>query len=207
MKKIAFSVLGVFAAALLVSVGYLLWSDQPPTHDEFDIAILETTLGLLPDESGWSKQDDRQCEPQDDGLSLYCALRQASLEVSGHFEHRAPSLEAVRAAIDELKPENEYAHRLMDFNNSPEVSLAMVHDMLRRAIGRLEQQYLSAQSVTGFVEVPGGRVFYEMYHPEASGIPVLLIPCRTLKWRLFKALATCPWLTGQSRWPRPSQLI
>ena len=31
------------------------------------------------------------------------------------------------------------------------------------------------RSVTGMIDVPGGRVFYEMYHPDAKGIPLLLI--------------------------------
>jgi len=32
-----------------------------------------------------------------------------------------------------------------------------------------------AESVTGMVNVPGGRIFYEMYHPDATGIPLLMI--------------------------------
>ncbi len=33
----------------------------------------------------------------------------------------------------------------------------------------------AAYSVTGFVETGKGRIFYEMYHPEATGVPLLLI--------------------------------
>jgi proline-specific peptidase len=33
----------------------------------------------------------------------------------------------------------------------------------------------AARSVTGFVETGKGRIFYEMYHPEATGVPLLLI--------------------------------
>ena len=94
---------------------------------------------LLNDTEAWSKSDDRRCEAEEIQRSLYCALRQASMDVSGAFHHRAAVLQQVRYAIDAMKPNNAYEHRLMDFNNDPTVTLDDVHLMLRKSIDALEQ--------------------------------------------------------------------
>ena len=51
-----------------------------PTED--DIKILERARALLSDERYWNKQDDRTCRPNPDRWSLFCALTQATEEVS-----------------------------------------------------------------------------------------------------------------------------
>ncbi len=118
-------------------VGWVVYQNRPLPLNEQDAAILERTLELLTDESVWSKEDTRQCPVGQARLSLYCALRQASEEVTGGFEHRAAALQEVRYAIDRARPNADYAHRLMDYNNSPDVSLEDVREMLREALDRI----------------------------------------------------------------------
>ena len=119
---------------------YIAWQQQPHDQTEYDVGIIMRTLVLLEHESQWSKRDDRKCE-SDETLSLYCALRQASIDVTGDFQHRSAALQEVRLSIDELHPDNEYAHRLMDFNNSPDVAFEDVHYVLRHALVNLEQKW------------------------------------------------------------------
>jgi len=118
-------------------VGHVLVINRSLPQNENDVPILERTLALLENEERWSKQDDRTCEPPRVRLSLYCALRQASLEITGEFRHRGAALQEVRHEIDELRPDAGYAHRRMDFNNAPDVSLADVQLVIRRALDDL----------------------------------------------------------------------
>ena len=90
--------------------------DQP--LDEQDLAILDRALELLSDSTRWDRNDDRECRPTDPGLSLFCALQQASFDVLGEYQHRRVALQEVRFAIEDLSGGEEFEHRLMDFNNS-----------------------------------------------------------------------------------------
>lgn len=119
---------------------YLAWTQRPLEQTEEDVGIIMRTLVLLEHEDAWLKADDRDCESEEK-LSLYCALRQASIDVTGDFRHRAAALQEVRHSIDELHPDNDFAHRLMDFNNSPDVTLEDVHYVLRHALVNLEQKW------------------------------------------------------------------
>lgn len=135
-KILLYAVLAVLLAAGAL-VGYVLVTNRPLPANEHDPAILERTIELLASEDVWSRQDTRQCPAGQGKLSLYCALRQASIEVTGGFEHRAAALQEVRYAIDRARPEADYAHRLRDYNNDPGVSLADVHAMLEEALEAL----------------------------------------------------------------------
>lgn len=137
MKRILLSTVAALGFLFLGFVAYVLYTNRPLPANEFDLPILERTLVLLADGSRWSKQGDRNCSPDDEGLSLYCALQEASLEIAGEFHHRAASLQAVRHAIDAVRPDADYAHRLMDFNNSPSTSFEDVHEVIRRAMEEL----------------------------------------------------------------------
>lgn len=137
MWKIVISGALTILLAIVAFVIYVAASNQRQPPSEHDVAILERTLELLAGEAAWSKRDTRECDPDATELSLYCALRRASEEVSGGFEHRAASLQEVRYAIDRARPDAEYAHRLMDYNNDPDVTLADVHAMLEEALANL----------------------------------------------------------------------
>lgn len=140
MKRIAGIAAGVLLALLAAFAAYVYAVNRPLPQTAHDAAIIERTIELLGDEAAWSRDDDRSCAPDEAALSLYCALRQASIEITGGFEHRAAALQEVRYAIENQKPDADYAHRLMDYNNDPSVGFDDLHRLLRRARDRLEEQ-------------------------------------------------------------------
>jgi len=110
----------------------------PPTQD--DIRILERTRALLSDEKHWNKQDDRTCRPNPERWSLFCALMQATEEVSGGVHYRQPALQAAREVLNEVGGNRLGKHRLMDYNNHPATTLEEVHQLLRTAQLRLAKR-------------------------------------------------------------------
>ena len=110
----------------------------PPTED--DIRILERARALLSDERHWNKQDDRTCRPNPERWSLFCALMQATEEVSGGVHYRQPALQAAREVLNEVGGNRLGKHRLMDYNNHPATTLEEVHQLLRTAQSRLAKR-------------------------------------------------------------------
>jgi len=112
--------------------------DYRPAPNWSDIAILKRTGELLQDEESWNKNDDRECDDDKENKkwSLYCALYQASVDVMGDFNHRNAAMEMVRATIEEITPNKQYRHRLMDFNNQN--SFNEIKELLSKSIEKLE---------------------------------------------------------------------
>lgn len=104
--------------------------------DASDVVILERAGEILSGEDVWDRNDDRKCAGTDTTFSLFCALHNASIEILGTYEHRRTSLQEVRFAIEEARPGVEYDHRLMDFNNAPDTTLADIRAVLETALGR-----------------------------------------------------------------------
>ena len=104
-----------------------------------DVQILARTAELLRDASDWNRNDDRECKDDEAAKqrSLFCALQAASIEVIGSYDHRRVALQEVRFAIQEVAPDREFEHRLMDFNNLPQTTLADLHEVLRIARQRV----------------------------------------------------------------------
>lgn len=142
ISKILVVALAVFVMVVAAFIGYVFWANRPLPQTEHDVAILERTIELLAEESDWSRNDDRNCEPGEQKLSLYCALEQASIEVAGEMKHRAAALQEVRYAIQRQNPDVEYAHRLMDYNNDPQTSFQDLHAALEDALERLRANQL-----------------------------------------------------------------
>ena len=138
IRKILLWTLTVLVVLAAAFVGYVYWVNRPLPQNEFDVAIIERTMEILQMEANWSRTGDRSCEDGGPRLNLYCALRQASLDVTGEFKHRAAALQAVRHAIEAQNPGVEYAHRLMDYNNDPQTTFTDIQEMLQIALDRLE---------------------------------------------------------------------
>ena len=102
-----------------------------------DVQILEIANQLLSSETFWNRVDTRRCLPQATKLSLFCALRQACIQVLGSFHHRGTALQEVRFVIDERG--KDYEHRLMGFNNDPSTSFQDVKAVLSAAADRLRR--------------------------------------------------------------------
>lgn len=110
----------------------------PPTQD--DIRIIQRAEALLSNEKVWNRQDSRTCPPNPEKWSLFCALEQATQEVSGSVHYRQPALQMVREVLNEVGDNRLGKHRLMDYNNHPDTTLAEVRGLLRVAQARLEKR-------------------------------------------------------------------
>ncbi|MGV3726441.1 DUF6197 family protein [Hydrogenophaga sp.] len=104
-----------------------------------DIAIIARAIELLPSNERWNKNDDRKCPPGQRQLSMFCALQQATTEISGGVHYRQPALQAVREVLNTVDPARIKTHRIMDFNNHPDTTLAEVHALMRKAQSNLEK--------------------------------------------------------------------
>ena len=121
----------------------ILASRERPV-DPLDLAILDGALARLADEELWDRQDDRDCDEGDGTFSLYCALYYASVDYLGRYEHRRTVMQEVRFAIEDVSDGRAFEHRLMDFNNLPDTSLADVREVLGMARDRVATR-LAAQ--------------------------------------------------------------
>jgi hypothetical protein len=121
------------ALTLAIAIDKLL----PPTAD--DIRIIQRARELLSDVKVWNKNDDRNCPPDLQQWSLFCALMRATTEVSGGIHYRQPALYAVREVLNEVGGSRVHKHRLKDYNNHPDTTLEDIHNLLRTAQSRLEK--------------------------------------------------------------------
>jgi hypothetical protein len=112
----------------------------PPTAD--DLKILRRSAELLANTTVWNKADNRQCPPNPKQWSMFCALMQATEEVSGGVHYRQPALQAVRETLNEVGGNRMGKHRLMDYNNHPDTTLDEIHQLLKKAQARLEPSLL-----------------------------------------------------------------
>jgi hypothetical protein len=108
----------------------------PPSAD--DVRILARAKALLATVEIWNREDTRQCPPGQTKISLFCALQNATTEVSGGVHYRQPALQAAREVLNEVGVGRFKLHRIMDYNNHPDTTLAEVHALLDKARARIE---------------------------------------------------------------------
>lgn len=96
-----------------------------------EIKIIENAIKLLDSNQTWNKNDNRICEVNDT-YSLFCALYKSSVDVDGQYRHLRPAVKFVREAIQKKYPK-KYDHVLVDFNNTEEITLKEVHEILKTA--------------------------------------------------------------------------
>jgi len=157
-----------FSAAALISAVCLLApgaaaqsnddSEARPPVSKADIEIVKRARAILDSPSKWNRADNRVCPADAKTFSLYCALEKATDEVSGNFEHRGAAMQEARFVIDALKPNANYDHRLMGYNNDPSTTFADIQkvlDLLERNITkRLAEEGSNAPTSAG-KPVPG----------------------------------------------------
>lgn len=78
--------------------------------------------------SVWNRRDDRVCEDDAErkSWSVFCALYQASLTVTGEYLHARPVMTEARAALARLTRGRSFQHPIMDFNNFESTTYADV---------------------------------------------------------------------------------
>ncbi len=102
-----------------------------------DREILGRAAMLISNDTVWNRADDRSCPAGARIWSIYCAVEQATMDVTGGIHHRRPAMEVVRALVDERSVGRDYSHRLMDYNNDPRTQLADVHTLFAQALERM----------------------------------------------------------------------
>jgi hypothetical protein len=109
------------------------YEDRDQSVSVTDVEILDKANALLVSESDWNRKDTRECPPDAQTLSLFCALHEASIEVLGSYDHRRVALQEVRFAIEEVSGGRDFEHRLMDFNNLPATTFSDIKKVLAMA--------------------------------------------------------------------------
>lgn len=110
--------------------------------DSIDLKIIQRAYSILSDTAIWNKQDDRQCDDDitNGKYSLFCALFKASIDVSGEYIHRRPSLQIVRFTLEKYENGRVVNHRLMDWNNHADTTFEEVKQVLRESEEIVKQQ-------------------------------------------------------------------
>jgi len=145
------------------SLGYFLWENVFIQDDELffvfnfwycpparkvDLETLEMTEQLLADSLNWHENDDRKCENdiESNCWSFFCALKYASIEKMGEYNHHNTAMQTVRFVIDDLIPDHGFEHTLMDYNNSPSTEhedilsvLTIAKERIRKEIEKTEK--------------------------------------------------------------------
>jgi len=114
-----------------------LKGEVPP--NDLDRQIIQRAAALIATEDVWNRADNRRCPAGARTVSIHCADRQATIEVTGGFHHRRPALELVRVIIEERTRDKKYNHRLMDYNNDSTTTLADVKSLFAEALRQIKQ--------------------------------------------------------------------
>jgi len=94
----------------------------PPSRN--DLEIIKQTKSLLSNDSKWNRNATGNCTSNTRKLDLYCALRIATINVTGTFHYRQPAIQAARGAAGELAGASAGAHRLRAYNNAKTTTLS-----------------------------------------------------------------------------------
>jgi hypothetical protein len=153
MRVLAALIFGTIGAIWATAAKSQDDSQSRPPVSKSDVTIVQKARQILDSPGKWNRADDRICPAAETKFSLYCALQEATYEVTQDFAHRDAAMQEARFVIDEdLAPNNHYDHRLMDYNNDPRTTFADVQrffDLLQGRIeGRLAEQDQMAQLIT-----------------------------------------------------------
>ena len=116
------------------------WEDKEQSVSNQDLQILQRAKEILSDESKWNSDDDRVCNDDDTKWSLFCALKKATIETIGEYDHRRVALMEVRWIIHKLMEGEDFKHRLMDFNNTREFNdiVKVLDESIQQVQAKLE---------------------------------------------------------------------
>ena len=119
----------------------IYWWYCPPAR-QVDLEALEMAEQLLADSTHWHKTDDRKCEDdiENERWSLFCAIKYASIEKMGEYNHHNTAMQALRSVVDELMSDHEFGHPLMDFNNLPSTTHHDILFVIEEAKKKIEKE-------------------------------------------------------------------
>jgi hypothetical protein len=127
----------IFAAALCAAQAD---SNVKPRVSRTDLQIVARAEQILSSPAVWNRNDNRECPKGAKTVSLYCALEQATMEVTGSFEHRGAVMQEARFAVDEIDGNRNYDHRLMGYNNDRTTTFEDLKHVFRRTRERIEER-------------------------------------------------------------------
>lgn len=117
------------------------WNITQPGKD--DLVIVDSAKGMLNSPAKWNRVDTdaHECTPTTTTFTLYCALETATTKVSGSFKHRDSAMQEARFLIEsDFEKGKHYQHRLLDYNNDPDVSFADIQRFFDLLKTRIEQR-------------------------------------------------------------------
>ena len=119
---------------------YDYWYCPPITKT--DLEILDLSFDYLKDSINWNQADDRKCDndKSENIWSLFCAIKIASIEKYGEYNHRGAVIQTTRFVIDELYPNHGYAHTIMDFNNDTSTKFEDIINVLTIVRDRIKEE-------------------------------------------------------------------
>src|SRR5262245_14068029 len=119
---------------------------EAPVSDT-DFRILAKARQILSGPSVWNRHDVRYCEDdaKQNSWSLFCALYQASVDVTGKFLPLLPVMMDVRAAIGEITNGQRFDAILKEYNNLESTTYANIATVFDRAEKRLQTKKACAE--------------------------------------------------------------
>ena len=125
-----------------------------------DFRILAKMRQILSGPSVWNRHDDRACEDdaKQNSWSVFCALYQASVDVTGRFLPFRPVLMEVRAAVGEMTIGRDLNQPIKDYNNLESTTYADIAMIFDRAQKRLHARKACADSTKRFIDDKGASV-------------------------------------------------
>lgn len=117
------------------------WWYCPPAR-EVDLETLEMAEKLLKDSINWDRNDDRKCDEdiKNNKWSLFCAIKYASTQKMGEYNHHNTAMQTVRFVINDIYPGKEFEHILRDYNNLQTTSHNDILTVLKKAKEKIKSE-------------------------------------------------------------------
>lgn len=115
-------------------------ADRQVSPSPLDAEIVRRAARILSSKAVWNRAGDRKCPADATSWSIYCAMKKATIEVTGGFHHRRPALQVVRQIAEDRHGKPPYEHRLMGYNNDKTTTFADVQSLFREALKDMDKR-------------------------------------------------------------------
>lgn len=112
--------------------------DAPPTRD--DLEILTRAEEILWDEGVWDRSASKRCRPGAKTWTLFCAMRDATVEVTGEFHPKQPAVVILENVIQEVFREMAFDDPIVDYNTYEDAILVEMHRLLGQAQAQVRRE-------------------------------------------------------------------
>lgn len=126
---------GFTSVAAPVPVERNAYSEVPSALDR---KIVERAAALIPSPERWNRDETFSCPSQASSYGIYCAMKEASIELTGRFQNQRPAMTLLRNLIDERTGGDRYSARMVDYNNLPTTTFSDVQNLFAEAIRRID---------------------------------------------------------------------